>query len=174
MKGSWWAIPESNTIWEVLNRFSHRKQVLVTKLVSGKVTFVHRAMWKDFLSVATSGEAWQRDSLSMEAVNLLMLVEKNGTIRTDELVSLRDRKSSKAISKASLELVKRLLIHEEQIHTERGFHARILSSWKSWSKQTNYLLERLPNSEKAKSRLGEKMKLLNQKFGACGKLPWQA
>src|SRR6266704_523157 len=42
VRGSWWGHASGNIIYEVGNRLANHPDVLVIKLVSGKVTFVQR------------------------------------------------------------------------------------------------------------------------------------
>jgi hypothetical protein len=43
--GSWWSHPRSHEIFELTQTIRGRKDVLVCRLVNGKVTFVHRRLW---------------------------------------------------------------------------------------------------------------------------------
>ena len=45
IKGSWWAHPQSHHIFAVLTAVTESEQVLVCRLVDGKVTLVHRRLW---------------------------------------------------------------------------------------------------------------------------------
>ena len=61
IKGSWWAHPKSKQIFSVFQLVTHSKDVLVCRLVNGKVTFIHRRIWlarvrvaKQFPSAQTS------------------------------------------------------------------------------------------------------------------------
>lgn len=45
IKGSWWAHPRSHQIYAILGAVSDSDQVLVCRLVGGKITFVHRRLW---------------------------------------------------------------------------------------------------------------------------------
>lgn len=52
IKGSWWAHPRSHQIFAILQVVTHSKDVLVCRLVNGKVTFVHRRLWPALVRVA--------------------------------------------------------------------------------------------------------------------------
>jgi hypothetical protein len=52
IKGSWWAHPKSQQIFAVLQAVTHSDDVLVCRLVSRKVTFVHRRLWPALVRVA--------------------------------------------------------------------------------------------------------------------------
>ena len=52
IKGSWWAHPKSHQIFAVLQTVADSDDVLVCRLVRGKVTFVHRRLWPALVRVA--------------------------------------------------------------------------------------------------------------------------
>jgi hypothetical protein len=43
--GSWWAHPKSHQIFAIFQRIADSPEILVCRLVHGKVTFVHRHVW---------------------------------------------------------------------------------------------------------------------------------
>jgi hypothetical protein len=45
IKGSWWAHPASHGIFAVLQAVEESQDLLVCRLVEGKVTLVHRRLW---------------------------------------------------------------------------------------------------------------------------------
>jgi hypothetical protein len=45
IRGSWWGHPKSQTIFSAAEAICDRPDVLVCKLVEGKVTYVHRRLW---------------------------------------------------------------------------------------------------------------------------------
>jgi hypothetical protein len=52
IKGSWWAHPRSHDIFAILQIVANSKDVLVCRLVNGKVTFIHRRLWPALVRVA--------------------------------------------------------------------------------------------------------------------------
>src|SRR2546425_12431966 len=52
IKGSWWAHPKSHQIFAVLQAVADSDDVLVCRLVNGKVTFIHRRLWPALVRVA--------------------------------------------------------------------------------------------------------------------------
>ncbi|MDQ6651358.1 MAG: hypothetical protein M3Y84_01305 [Acidobacteriota bacterium] len=52
IKGSWWVHPKSHQIFTVLQAVTHSEDVLVCRLVNGKVTFIHRRLWPALVRVA--------------------------------------------------------------------------------------------------------------------------
>ena len=45
IKGSWWAHPASRRIFAVLQALQESGELLVCRLIAGKVTLVHRRLW---------------------------------------------------------------------------------------------------------------------------------
>lgn len=111
---SWWGHAAGQKIFACLERLDDDPDVLATRLVAGKITFVHRRLWPAFLTVARSGASWQRNGLSADAMPLLDSVKKSGT---------------RATGRAAKELQERLLVHAEQVHTEKGRHETQLEAW---------------------------------------------
>src|SRR5260370_23492331 len=81
VRGSWWGHASGNIIYEVGNQLANHPDVLVIKLLSGKVTFVQRRLWPAVISVATAREPWQLQDLSDIALTLLNSVTKEHTLR---------------------------------------------------------------------------------------------
>src|ERR1700726_647705 len=52
IKGSWWAHPKSHQIFAILQAVTDSKEILVCRLVDGKVTLVHRRLWPALVRVA--------------------------------------------------------------------------------------------------------------------------
>ena len=44
-KGSWWALAERKHVYHTLRAVSESEEVLVCRLVDGKITLVHRRLW---------------------------------------------------------------------------------------------------------------------------------
>lgn len=52
IRGSWWAHHRSREIFAVLRDVSNSKDVLVCRLVNGKVTLIHRRLWPALVRLA--------------------------------------------------------------------------------------------------------------------------
>ena len=52
IRGSWWAHPKARQMYHVFDALSDSPQVLVCRLVGGKVTFVHRRLWPALVRLA--------------------------------------------------------------------------------------------------------------------------
>src|SRR5207253_4593669 len=52
IKGSWWGHPKSHQIFAILEAVTESEDVLVCRLVRGKITLVHRRLWPTLVRVA--------------------------------------------------------------------------------------------------------------------------
>ena len=52
IKGSWWAHPKSHHIFAILQAVTDSEDILVCRLVDGKLTLVHRRLWPALVRVA--------------------------------------------------------------------------------------------------------------------------
>jgi len=53
IRGSWWGHPRGQEIFRVSEEVGESADVLVCKLVDGKVTFVHRRLWPALVKLAS-------------------------------------------------------------------------------------------------------------------------
>lgn len=155
LAGSWWSHPQAHTIFDCLSLLAGHPDVLTTKLVSGKVTFVHRRLWPALLSVATAREPWQFLGLSGEALRLYGRVEQQG-----ELL---------AFGPAAKEIERRLLVQSQQVHTEAGHHEICLKSWATWARHTGFQID-MPVNE-GQAQIEAAVRALG---GRGGELPWES
>src|SRR3972149_3304374 len=56
--------PLARDVYGVAHPLREHADVIVTKLVSGKATYVHRRLWPAVVAAGTSRERWQLDELS--------------------------------------------------------------------------------------------------------------
>jgi len=136
--GSWWSHPLAHPIYDVCQQLEHHPDVILVKLVAAKVTYLHRPLWAALLGAAGSGAAWQTAGLSAPARALAGRVAARGVLRMDELRAERGA-VAKARGGAPRELEARLLVYSEDVHTERGAHAKRLESWEHWSRRIGRL-----------------------------------
>jgi hypothetical protein len=163
VKGSWWGHERGHEIFRELGRLEAHPDSLTTRLVSGKVTYLHRRLWPDFLSVATASKGWQTKGLSSEGRRLLAMVKEEGQVRMDAYEGGKE---------AAKEVERRLLVYTEELHTERGLHTKVLSTWSKCPKIRD--LRSSPRSPStAKVALERLVDALNERYGAAGKLPWR-
>jgi hypothetical protein len=52
IQGSWWGHPKSHQIFAILQAVTESEDILVCRLVEGRVTFVHRRLWPALVRVA--------------------------------------------------------------------------------------------------------------------------
>ena len=52
ISGNWWSHPRANAIYNVLAEVTESRQILVCRLVNGKVTLVHRRLWPALVRLA--------------------------------------------------------------------------------------------------------------------------
>ena len=170
IKGSWWVHSRAHEIFAGLNQLADHEDVLITKLVSGKVTLVHRRLWPDFLSIATARESWQRRGLSPAARFLLQTIDREGLLRSNEAEWPKRLEPAK-LGTAARELEVRLLVHSEEFHTNNGAHAKLLEAWKHWAEHVALESDPRPPDE-AKEVFEKLMTKLNDEYRGQGRLPW--
>jgi hypothetical protein len=153
LETSWWSHPQAHLIFRTLTELAAHPDVLATKLVAGKVTFVHRDLWSALLAVALSREPWQTRSLSPAAKRLLAESEKRGSVE--------------ASGPAARELATRLLAHSHEIHTDTGAHRMVVEPWSVWA--TRSRCTPLASVDTARQVLTEAVRRLG---ASPGVLPW--
>ena len=168
-KGSWWSHKQAHTIFAVNEMLEDHPDVMVMKLVSGKVTFVHRELWGHIYSIGVAREEWQLNKLSAAAKALLESLDEEGTIQTN--------KAGKAFGpkpgETAKELELRMLIHAGQVHTESGAHAKVLRTWDVWARDVGFRV-RAKSPATARKFLEQKVNQINNSHpSASGALPWQ-
>ena len=52
IRGSWWAHPKANTIFLCSRAIRSSADVLVCRLVGGKITYIHRRLWPALVRLA--------------------------------------------------------------------------------------------------------------------------
>ena len=168
LRGSWWSHPQAHTIFHINGQLVDHPDVLVTKLISGKLTFLHRRLWSEVFTIGAEREAWQTTGLSPGARRLLRLVDQQSSLRTDQLIFSTSFKPGEA----ARELEKRVLIHSEELHSESGTHAKLIETWQSWARRKGFEPEEISVID-ARREFEATLNTLNEEFGARGRLPWQ-
>lgn len=170
--GSWWGHPKAGLIFQVTGVLTKDPDVLLTKLVSGKDTYIHRRHWSHFLAVATSKDSWQLSGLSDSARSLLNAVELRDDLRTNEFAS-EVHLDLKSLGEAARQLERRLLVHGDDIHTPSGFHAKLLRNWGRWMLMADFRPKGVDVAD-SKEALEACVDEINKEFAAAGALPWRA
>lgn len=136
ISGSWWSHPKGRRIYALYEAIQHSPEILICKLLDGKMTFVHRSLWAPLYRVI-SDEGWRTRRLRPLPAftrELAMRVERAGELRLDQLkASRKQRPARDRLKVAKHDLEKYLLVQSDQIHTERGSHATVLRSWNRWA-----------------------------------------
>jgi len=156
IRGSWWSHKFAQRIFDVSEMLEDHRDVLIMKLISGKVTFVHRELWNHIYSIGTAREEWQLKNLSASARQLLERVDNEGSVRN---------------GKTAAELELQLLIHAQQIHTESGKHAKVLETWQNWASRAGFLPRRI-DPVAARRFLERRLTDINKRRAGGGRLPW--
>jgi len=151
---SWWSHPDSRRMFRVLSALAEHPDVILTKLLLAKDTFVHRRLWPAFLAVVGAREPWQVAGLSAQARRLLARVDGSAT-------------PVRSAGNATKELVARLLVHATEVHTDEGRHEIALQSWSSWRAQAGVVP--LDSVDEARGVLEEATRQLGAPPEA---LPW--
>jgi len=59
IRGSWWGHPKGHDIFRVAEAIRESPEVLVCKLIDGKVTYIHRRLWPALVKLASRFEQKQ-------------------------------------------------------------------------------------------------------------------
>jgi hypothetical protein len=153
VRGSWWSHPRAHAIFECLNDLTAHPDVLTAKLVSGKVTLIHRRLWPALLAVASAHEPWQFAGLPAAARDLYQSVELYGMLM--------------APGRNAKQLEQRLLVHSAQVHTEAGRHETRLERWSLWAERSG--CQNLPAANEGQRQIEVATLGLG---GAVRLLPW--
>lgn len=169
IRGSWWGHPMSHTIFRVTVKLSEDPDALVSKLVSGKVSWVHRSLWSAIVAIGSARQRWQVEGLTSEARTVLNLVSRKGELTADQ--EFCRAHNIQSVGNAVRELEKRLLVYAEEIHTSSGAHAKRLETWVRWADRSGFASERVTPAQ-AKRKLEDVVASLNGVFNANGRVPW--
>jgi hypothetical protein len=167
IRGSWWSHKLAQTIFAVSEMLEDHTDVLIMKLISGKVTFVHRELWNPIYSIGVAREEWQLKKLSTKARTLLKALDGAGSIETAKLGNKFGPKPGDTVRELEL----RMLIYAAQVHTESGKHAKVLETWDAWAKRVAYHPDR-EDHVAARRFLEGRLARLNQEHSGSGQLPW--
>jgi hypothetical protein len=149
--GNWWSHPRANDIYNLFQKLSSSPNVIVAKLVDGKVTLIHKRFWPNLVRLAMD-DTYRNKSLTKLtplARAVLSQVEKHGSVRMDFLINEMG-KPQKELKKAR-ELLERLCLtvsHDE--HTADGHHEVVLEAWPTLVKRKNI---KVPNTLSFESAL---------------------
>ena len=161
VRGSWWSHESAQQIFAVSEMLEDHPDVLIVKLISEKVTFVHRELWGHVYSIGVAREDWQLKNLAPAAKQLLKTLDAEGSLQTTKLKA----------GEAARELERRLLLHSNQIHTESGAHAKVIETWDTWAERAGFRA-RAKSPVAARRFLEKRLAEVNKNFGGKGRVPW--
>lgn len=156
--GSWWAHPQAVHMYRLSCALRDHPDVLMVKLLSGKLTFIHRPLWPAVVVIGTAREPWQMDGLSKEAKALLKKTDRENKVDSS--------------GDPARELEARLLAHTTSVHTEKGSHRKEVRSWAVWAASVDLGDVKLSPAD-ARAQLESAVERINKQFGAEAILPWQ-
>jgi hypothetical protein len=152
-----------------MNELAEDPGVLSTKLIAGKVTYVHPRLWGAVYALGCAREGWQMDELSAGGKWLLAQVDGDGEIQTDLLVP----PTRVRVPDASRELERRLLVHATEVHTASGAHAKVLQTWPRWAAESSQQPKSM-SSDEARGQLEDAARqLAAEVVDGVAELPWQ-
>jgi hypothetical protein len=131
VRGSWVDDPAGERILAIAIGLERSPEVLVLKLVGGKVTFVHAALWPALVRVARDPDRAARivPNLSPAAARLYDEVERTGEAHLDVLGRQNSWPPERDLARAAKELEAGLLAHLTTSEVERGRQAVVVRSW---------------------------------------------
>jgi hypothetical protein len=159
VRGSWWGHAQGKVIYSVGEKLGEHPDITTAKLVSGKVTFVHRALWPHLVAIGRARAPWQMRELNSDSVALLTRVDTERRVLA----------SGKSVKQLEL----RLLVAGQEVHTESGRHATELLSWDSFAERRGVHVTLLPPPAQSRTDLEAVVGALNAEFAASGTLAWQ-
>jgi hypothetical protein len=166
---SWWGHPLGGVIYQAMNAVADDPRVLSTKLIAGKVTYVHQRLWPAMYALGGAREAWQMDGLSSGARWVLEQVDADQEVQTDLLVPPAGFKAPDV----ARELERRLLVHATEVHTPSGAHAKVLQAWPRWAAEHSVEASALSADEARGLLEGAVRRLAAEVVGGVAELPWQ-
>jgi hypothetical protein len=169
VRGSWWSHPRSQLIYQVSEQLVGHPEVVVAKLVSGKVTYVHRLLWPALLAVARAREPWQLHGLPPACQALLRVLARDGEADPATIARSGLRTPKETVA----ELERRLLVHAEEVHTESGAHAKRVETWEHWLSRVAWSGP-IPEPRIGRERLLEAVRQMCRESGGTCRLPWEA
>jgi hypothetical protein len=155
LSASWWSHPQAVRMFRVMEELTAHPDLILTKLLFGKDTFVHRCLWPELLGLVRTRRPWQIVGLSPQS-------------RTVLARTARSRSGVPASGPAVRQLLQRLLVHATEVHTASGRHAMVLVPWSRWARSAGVRGE--TSYVRARGELERRARALGAPIGA---LPWE-
>ena len=99
IRGSWWGHPKGHEIWRLTRAVRGSKEVLVCRLIGGKVTYVHRRLWPALVRIA--GRIGKDKLAAIEEIHLPSGRHKIRVTPFPKWVSPKVRKQARALDEAA-------------------------------------------------------------------------
>ncbi len=128
IRGSWWGHPKGDTIHMINNELKDHPDIIMTYLVSQKITYVHRRIWPALFGVAMSEDPWQKKDIGLHARRIFRCVTQKDFVRSDDK-NIFGKLSTVERRNSIRELERGLVVHSVDTHTESGTHAKTLQTW---------------------------------------------
>ncbi len=158
IKGNWWSHARANEIYNLFQKLSSSPNVVVLKLIDGKVTLVHKRLWPPLLRLVTDSEQRTKrlKKLNPAARMLLDQVETHGSVRMDFIAD--EMGGNRKALKKSRDLLERLcLVASRDEHTRDGHHEAVLETWPTIMKRKSIRIPKSLTVEAALSAFEEKL-----------------
>lgn len=165
ISGSWWGHPLANPIYNGLGWVEHNRNILIIKLIDGKVTYIHESLFADIYSIVSETRDWQLKKLKPDELKLLKYIAKKNKVLSDD-PKLKELVKDSKKSFATLE--KRLLVFSSEEHTDSGKHVKEYMPWK----KSKIATKKIPDYERAKANMNKIVTKLCQQSNAKVKFPW--
>lgn len=133
VKGSWWGHAKGHEIFNLAGSLG--EDAISLKLVAGKVTLLHRSLFPALARVVLD-DGWRKPriaGLPSEARRLLDMALGSESLRLDEAAERLGKKTGE-LTRARRELEGALLVHADEVHTDKGHHVAVLVPWSRWAK----------------------------------------
>ena len=169
VRGSWWADPEANLIYESARRLAAHPDVIQVVLVSAKLTYLHKRLAPALQAVALDQADWKFEGISPHARAIWERLQQEPRLYADEpgLPTTDARQNGRLMR----ELEARLLCAGGNVHTPRGSHAKYAVRWDEWMAERKLSKPRM-SAQTGMKRLDECLDRLNIEFGGHGRMPW--
>jgi len=171
VRGSWWGHPKGHVIHMAGQRLAKHPDVLLTKLVNGKLTYVERRLWPALLAAALEPDARQTEGLSLSSRSLLEEVRAAGCLT---LASPADPSARRARQADARRLEARALVLGREMHTPSGVHAKELMTWECWAQLHGVSPPINFDADRGRCEIRRAVAELARSSGGSATLPWAA
>jgi hypothetical protein len=126
IRGSWWGHPKGRIIFQATQVVSESSEILICKLIEGKVTYVHRRLWPALVKLAPQFRKTQLAKVWDEHTESGVHVSRQ--IAFPEWVPSEVLKEAEALSIAEAEEVLSILLPRQPAKKQRMHSAPVLTA----------------------------------------------